>query len=102
MNVRWIKVWRDLWSNRSRTILVILSIAVGIFAIGMIASTQAALTSSLNQQYAAIRPADAILNTDPALEDDFVVGVRHMRGIDEAEGRRSIALRLSMDGNGKS
>jgi putative ABC transport system permease protein len=45
MNVRWIKVWRDLWSNRSRTVLVILSIAVGVFAIGMIASTQAALTS---------------------------------------------------------
>ncbi len=101
MNVRWIKVWRDLWSNRSRTVLVILSIAVGVFAIGMIASTQAALTASLRQQYAAIRPADAIVNTEPALEDDFVAGVRHMRGIEEAEGRRSIALRLSMDGNGE-
>ena len=100
MNVRWIKVWRDLWSNRSRTILVILSIAVGVFAIGMIASTQAALTASLSQQYSDIHPADAILKTEPGLEDDFVAGVSHMRGIEEAEGRRSIALRLSPDGNG--
>jgi putative ABC transport system permease protein len=99
MNVRWIKVWRDLWSNRSRTILVILSIAVGVFAIGMIASTQAALTSSLSQQYTAIHPAEAILKTEPGLEDDFVAGVSHMRGIEEAEGRRSIALRLSPDGS---
>ena len=99
MNVRWIKVWRDLWSNRSRTALVVLSIAVGVFAIGMIASTQAALTASLSRQYAAMSPADAILKTDPALEDDFVAGVRHMRGVEEAEGRRSIPLRLSQGGN---
>jgi putative ABC transport system permease protein len=102
MNVRWIKVWRDLWSSRSRTVLVVLSIAVGVFAIGMIASTQAALTASLSQQYTAIQPADAILQTAPYLEDDFVSAVRHMRGIEEAEGRRSIALRLSMDGTGES
>jgi len=102
MTVRWIKVWRDLWSNRSRTVLVILSIAVGVFAIGMIASTYTALTTSLSQQYTALHPADAILKTEPALEDDFVVGVRHMRNIDEAEGRRSIPLRLSPNGNGEN
>ena len=28
----WIKIYRDLWINRSRTILVILSIAIGVFA----------------------------------------------------------------------
>ena len=63
---RWIKVLRDLWNNRSRTILVILSIAVGVFAVGMIAATQQALTASLRQQYAAIQPADAILLTEPS------------------------------------
>ena len=88
MSVRWMKVWRDLWSNRSRTALVVLSIAVGVFAIGMIASTYAALTASLQQQYLALRPADAILQTEPALEDDFVAGVSHMRGVEQAEGRR--------------
>lgn len=101
MNVRWIKVWRDLWSSRSRTVLVILSIAMGVFAIGMIASTYTTLTISLSQQYTSLHPADAILQTEPAMEDDFVAGVRHMRNIDEAEARRSIALRLSMDGNGE-
>ena len=55
MTTRWIKVWRDLWSNRSRTILVVLSIAVGVFAIGMITSTQQALNQSLSEQYAALR-----------------------------------------------
>ena len=33
---RWRKVFRDLWSNKTRTILVLLSIAVGVTAIGMV------------------------------------------------------------------
>jgi putative ABC transport system permease protein len=102
MTTRWIKVWRDLWSNRSRTILVILSIAVGVFAIGMISATQSALTQSLATQYAALHPADAIIQTEPMLDDDFVAGIRHMRGLEEAEGRRSLPLRLSPDGQGQT
>jgi putative ABC transport system permease protein len=31
---RWRKVFQDLWSNRTRTVLVVLSIAVGVFAVG--------------------------------------------------------------------
>jgi len=97
---RWKKVYRDLWINRSRTMLVILSIAVGVFALGMIVSTQQALTASLAEQYAGIHPADVILETEPTLDDDFVASMRHMRGVDEAEGRRSLALRISLDGKG--
>ena len=33
---RWRKVFRDLWLNKNRTVVVVLSIAVGVFAIGTI------------------------------------------------------------------
>ncbi|HEX2993967.1 MAG TPA: ABC transporter permease, partial [Anaerolineales bacterium] len=99
---RWIKVYRDLWNNRSRTILVILSIAAGVFAIGMIGATQQTLTSSLASQYAELRPADAIFETEPMLDEDFVTSIRNMRGVEEAEGRRSLALRISLDGKGET
>jgi len=94
---RWIKVFRDLWNNRVRTSLVILSIAVGVFAMGMIAAAQESLTRSLNAQYAALRPADAILLTEPLLDGDFIEGLRTMRGVEAAEGRRALALRISLD-----
>ncbi len=100
--IRWIKVYRDLWNNRSRTILVILSIAAGVFAVGMIGSTQQALTASLASQYAELRPADAIFQTDPVLDDNFVTSIRHLRGVDEAEGRRSLPLRISLDGESET
>ena len=99
---RWTKVYRDLWNNRSRTILVILSIAVGVFAIGLIGMSQLALSESLNEQYADMRPADAILQTGPMLDEDFVEGIRNMRGVDEAEGRRYLLLRISLDGKGET
>lgn len=99
---RWKKVYRDLWNNRSRTALVILSIAVGVFALGMIVSTQQALTTSLAAQYADMHPADIILKTEPMLDDDFVTSMRHMKGVDEAEGRRALPLRISLDGKGET
>jgi putative ABC transport system permease protein len=99
---RWIKVYRDLWINRSRTILIILSIAVGVFSIGLIGMSQLALIESLNAQYAAMRPADAILQTEPMLDENFVGGIRHMRGVNEAEGRRYLLLRISLDGKGET
>lgn len=99
---RWIKVVRDLWSNRSRTALVVVSIAVGVFALGMIVTTQQALTASLAAQYAALGPADIILKTAPQLDDDFVTALRHLRGVAAAEGRRALPLRLSLDGQGET
>jgi len=98
----WVKIYRDLWINRSRTVLIILSIAVGVFAIGLIGMSQMALIESLNEQYAAMRPADAILHTEPMLDEDFVEGIRHMRGVEEAEGRRYLPLRISLDGKGET
>ena len=50
---RWHKVLRDLWGNKARTVLVVLSIAVGVFAVGMTAS------------YLATTPSSAILYTEP-------------------------------------
>lgn len=99
---RWKKVYRDLWNNRSRTTLVILSIAVGVFALGMIVSTQQALTTSLAAQYTDMHPADIILKTEPMLDDDFITSMRHMKGVDEAEGRRALPLRISLDGKGET
>ena len=38
------KVWRDLWNNKGRTLLVVLSIAVGVLALGMITASNNLMT----------------------------------------------------------
>jgi putative ABC transport system permease protein len=48
---RWRKVIRDLWSNKSRTVLVMMAIAVGIFAVGVVSGSQETITRVLNESW---------------------------------------------------
>lgn len=90
---RWRKVLRDLWHNKVRTIVVVLSIAVGVFAVGTIVSTQIMLSNDLRESYMATNPASAQLYPD-RFDQDLVEVVRHMDGILDAEGRRNIRLQI--------
>ena len=55
-SVRWRKVFRDLGSHTMRTVLVVLSIAVGVFAVGTIAGADAMLQRNLTVAYANSQP----------------------------------------------
>jgi putative ABC transport system permease protein len=84
---------RDLGVARTRTVLVVLSIAVGVFAVGTIAGSNALLQQGLREAYAASLPASATFATSP-FGDDVVNMVRGLRGVAEAEARRSVTVRL--------
>jgi len=91
---RWRKVWRDLWLNKTRTFLVVFSIAVGVFAVGVITNAQIALSRSLSEAYLATNPAHATILTISSFGDDVVKAVRNIEGVGEAEARRSVMVRL--------
>ena len=69
---RWRKVVRDLWLNKNRTIVVVLSIAVGVFAVGTIASSQIILSRDLSATYLATNPSHATILTFEAFDQDVV------------------------------
>ncbi len=56
LSSRWYKVIRDLWLNKTRTILVMLSNAVGDFALGAIATSREVLSRDLAESYVATNP----------------------------------------------
>jgi putative ABC transport system permease protein len=93
-SVRWRKIRGDLGQYRARTALVVASVAIGAFAVGTIAGTDALLRLSLNDGYAATRPAAASIYTATGFDRDLVDVVRAMPGVGEAEGRRSVVVRL--------
>jgi putative ABC transport system permease protein len=64
LSPRWRKVLRDLWSNKTPTILVVLSIAVGVFAVGMITGSRVILRHDMSAAYVASRPYNATLYTE--------------------------------------
>ena len=101
-SVRWRKVRGDLGQYRARTALVVASIAIGSFAVGTIAGTDALLRQNLNDGFAATRPAAASIYTATGFDRDLVDVVRTIPGVDEAEGRRSVIARLlSADGSSR-
>lgn len=95
---RWQKVWADLWGNKLRTLLVILSIAVGVFAVGMVYSAYLMFQRDLSSSWGSAAPASASLYADP-FEEELVDSVRSLRGVKEAEGRRNVDLRVRGAGN---
>jgi putative ABC transport system permease protein len=90
---RWRKVFADVWSNKTRTVLVVLSIAVGVFAIGAIAGANALLTREMTAAYLAVNPADISIYPD-AFDDELVRTVRRIPGVADAVGGRAVSVRL--------
>ncbi|MEM7798433.1 MAG: ABC transporter permease [Chloroflexota bacterium] len=97
---RWLKVFLDIWENRSQTILVVASIAVGVFAVGMIVSTFFIIAQDMESSYSGSNPANIEIITE-SFDDDFVQITEKLPGVDTAEGRRTASLRISRD-NGET
>jgi putative ABC transport system permease protein len=92
---RWAKVLRDLWEHKTRTLLVVLSIAVGVFAVGMIAGTQQILSRQLSSSYLAINPAAAVVGTT-SFDDELLKAIDRMPGVEDVAGRFSLRTRASL------
>jgi len=91
---RWRKVLGDLWSNKTRTLLVVLSIAVGVFAVGMIGGARVMLPHDLAAANDASNPASATLQIGP-FDDQLVRTIRRLPGVDDAEGRGTTVFQVS-------
>ncbi len=93
---RWRKVLADLWSNKTRTLLVVLSIAIGVFAVGMIADSRIRLLRGLSEQYLDGNPFSAVVTTIEPFDDELVQTVGKMDGVAAAEGRGGVTVRLKV------
>ena len=94
---RWSKVLADLWDNKTRTLLVVASIAVGVFAIGTIANAYFILSEDLIASYVAVNPANIEIITDP-FDDDFINSVVEIPGVAEVKGRHNLTVSVVEDG----
>jgi len=93
---RWHKVLNDLWGNKIRTLLIVLSIAVGLFAVGTIVGAQAILSTGMAESFAAINPSSGTVRTAELFDDDFVQTVRGMKNVADADARHAMDVRIKI------
>jgi putative ABC transport system permease protein len=91
---RWHKVINDLWGNKTRTFLIVLSIAVGLFALGAIISARSILSTEMAKSYAAINPSSGTVRTLEPFDEDFVQAVRAMPEVADADARYILMARV--------
>jgi putative ABC transport system permease protein len=93
MRPRWQKVFADIWGHKFRSLLVIASITIGLFAAGLIVSMSLIINQDMKAGYAAVNPAGIEVFASP-FDQDLVDSIRHLDGVRQAEGMQTLTLRV--------
>ena len=93
MRPRWRKILADLWGNPLRSLLVLASIAVGLFALGTIATIYIVGPQDMRTGYAAINPANIYIQAS-LFDRGIVDRIEGLPGVRQAQAVRSFATRL--------
>lgn len=99
LSPRWHKVLRDLSTNKTRTALVVVCLALGVFTISFLINAESMLRTEFDREFAAVNPRSASLIIPTGFDRDLVQQVRRMPQIEQAEGRRSSNVRLKVGDN---
>jgi putative ABC transport system permease protein len=92
MNIAYRKVWRDLWNNKGRTLLVVVSITVGVLAVGMITSSNELLTRQMSSAQIESHPSHAKIYLSKPIDEDTVRNLARMPEISQIEGWMEASL----------
>jgi putative ABC transport system permease protein len=98
---RWRKVISDLSGSKLRSLLVVASIGVGLFAVGLIINLYLIITQDMRAGYAAVNPANVIVSST-LFDNGSLDHVRNLAGVRQAEGVFTFTLRYhAADGKWK-
>ena len=94
LSPRWHKIIRDLIGNKGRTILVVLAIAVGVFAFGGVFASQELLLVNMNGQYLRVNPSTIFLSLYDGFDQGLVRWVQKQPQIAQVDARIATSVKL--------
>jgi putative ABC transport system permease protein len=92
MGVIWYKVWFDLWHNKTRTLLAVLSIAAGVFAVGAIFGMSELLETNMDQSHRAVLPTHINVGLSNLVDEDVIRGIKEVPGVEDVEPYNSVTV----------
>jgi putative ABC transport system permease protein len=79
--------------NKARTLLVVFSIAVGVFSIGVIAGAYNIIANDMSVSYAASRPGNIELRMMD-FDSDVLTTIKNAGGVEDAAAYRVVNFRI--------
>lgn len=96
MGVIWYKVWFDLWHNKTRTLLVVLSIAAGVFAIGAMFGMADLMLSTMDRAHQAVIPAHIKMSLNTFIDRDTAISLKNIPGVEGAQPINQVAIQYKV------
>lgn len=92
MGVIWYKIWFDLWHNKTRTLLAVLSIAAGVFAVGTIFGMSDMLLSNMDKSHQAVLPTHINVSLASSVDRDTILSLKDVPGVEDVEPYNSVSI----------
>jgi putative ABC transport system permease protein len=89
-------IWRSFWGQRARSLLVVASLVVGIFAVGATAGAQSILGDEMRSSMQTVNAAHILVNVSE-MDAAQLAALRQSPDIARVEGRASLSVRAAVD-----
>lgn len=92
MNVIYYKLWADLWGHKTRTIQIVLIIALGAFGAGLVFGGRNLTATAINADWRRGDPAAMKISVDPPISEAQLIGLESVAGVKAVEGFQSMRI----------
>lgn len=96
MSVLWHKIWFDLWHNKLRTCLVVISITVGVFAVGITFGMVEQMRPTMDASHQSTKPAHVTMTIIHPIDRDVVIGLKRIAGVEDVEPLNGLQIRYKI------
>ena len=92
MGVIWHKIWFDIWHNKTRTFLAVLSIAAGVFAVGAIFGMSDMLLTNMDISHHAVLATHVNAELASLVDRETLLSLNDIPGVEGVEPYNSVII----------
>jgi putative ABC transport system permease protein len=96
MGVIWHKIWFDIWHNKTRTLLTVLSIAAGVFAVGAIFGMSDMMLSNMDKSHRAVLATHINAALTTYVDRDIIMSLKDVPGVEDVEPYNSAVVQYKL------